>query len=161
MEYTLEANEIDTLVSVDIHSGSSPDSGWVITYAMSLEDSNTYRDTLTHTLITYPSGIIVRTEPGIPERYRLAQNYPNPFNPSTTIRITIPEQLTGQYADLRIFDVLGREVRRLYQGQVESGMMVINWDGRNSSNLDVPSGTYFYRFSTGQVDEVRAMQLIR
>ena len=153
--------ETDTMVSVDIISGSVPDSGWVVTYAMSLLDTNTYRDTLTHTLITYPSGIVIRTEPGIPERFRLGQNYPNPFNPSTTITISIPDHLVGRDAQLWVYDVLGRAVRQLYQGTLSSGVMKVMWDGRSAADIDVPSGTYFYLFSAGQTDVARSMQLVR
>ena len=162
VEYTLDPLEVDTLVSVDIiTSAPDPDSGWVITYAMSLEDTNTYRDTLTHTLITYENGIIIRTQPGIPDHFRLAQNYPNPFNPSTTISISIPDHLVGQDAELWVYDILGREVRRLYRGSLSSGVLTITWDGRNASSRDMPSGTYFYRFSAGQSWIVRSMQLVR
>jgi hypothetical protein len=159
--YTLEPLEVDTLVSVSIHSAPDPDSGWVVTYAFSLEDSNAYRDTLTHTLITYPQGVVVTTQPGIPQQFRLAQNYPNPFNPSTTITISIPDFLNGQEAKLQVFNILGQEIRRLFQGPVASGTLVIHWDGTDNGNLNAPSGTYFYRFSAGQVETVRTMQLMR
>ena len=161
MQYVLNPLEVDTMVSVDVRSGSTPDSGWVITTAMSLEDTNLYRETLTHTLITYANGIVVRTEPGIPERFLLAQNYPNPFNPSTTITISIPDYLIGQNALLEVYDILGREVQRLFQGTVTSGILITTWDGRNTGNHDVASGTYFYRFSTGQIHKVHSMQLVR
>ena len=161
MEYTLDALETDTLVTVDIYSGVEQDSGWVVTYAMSLVDTNMYRDTLTHTFITYPNGIIVHTEPGIPVQFRLAQNYPNPFNPSTTISISIPENLVGLAAGLYVYDILGREVRQLYQGSLSTGTLKVLWDGQSNDFRDVPSGTYFYRFTAGQTEMVRSMQLIR
>ncbi len=160
VEDPLEPFEIDTLVSVDFHTDSTADSGWVITTAFSTHDT-TYRDTLTHILYTTPNGVIIRTEPGIPERFRLTQNYPNPFNPSTTISISIPEHLTGQEGVLQVYDILGREVRRLYQGSLTTGMLTVMWDGSNSANFAVPSGTYFYRFSAGETNMVRSMQLVR
>jgi hypothetical protein len=161
MEYVLDALEIDTAVTVDIYSGSVQDSGWVVTYAMSLVDTNVYRDTVTNTFITYPNGIMVHTAPGIPEQFRLAQNYPNPFNPSTTISISIPENLVGQDAGLYVYDILGRQVRQLYRGRLSSGTLRVLWDGRNTDFTDVPSGTYFCRFAAGQMEVVRSMQLIR
>lgn len=160
VEDPLEAFEVDTAVSIGIHSGATPDTGWVITTAFSTHDT-TYRDTLTHTLYTTPNGIIVRTEPGIPERFRLAQNYPNPFNPSTTISISIPEHLTGQEGSLQVYDILGREVRTLYRGSLTSGVITVHWDGRNAQYFDVPSGVYFYRFSASDMNVARFMQLIR
>jgi hypothetical protein len=161
VDYVLNPLEVDTAVSVDIHASSTPDSGWVITTAMSLEDTNVYRETLTHTLITYPNGVIVKTEPGIPKQFLLSQNYPNPFNPSTTITISIPSEQIGQEAGLSVYDVLGREVQRLFQGPLTAGTLVVTWNGRDAGNHAVSSGTYFYRFSTGQVNAIRSMQLIR
>jgi len=157
----LGPHELDTLVSIDIISISTQDSGWVVTYVMSLLDTNTYRDTLTHTLITYPNGIVIRTVPGIPEELRLAQNYPNPFNPSTAISISIPENLTGREGQVWVHDILGRQVRRLYLGTLAAGELTMMWDGRDAGFVEVPSGTYFYSFSAGSMRTTRAMQLIR
>ena len=48
--------------------------------------------------------------------------------------------------DVRIFDVAGREVRALVRRQrLESGMHVIDWDGRGNDGRVVPSGIYFTR----------------
>jgi hypothetical protein len=161
VDYTLNPLEVDTAFTVDIHSSSTPDSGWVTATAMSLEDTNLYRVSLTFTLITYANGIIIKMEPGIPERFIVAQNYPNPFNPSTTISISIPDYLIGQNATLTVYDILGREVQRLFQGTVTSGILITAWDSRNTANREVASGTYFYRFTTGQVQSVHSMQLVR
>jgi hypothetical protein len=58
----------------------------------------------------------VEVEVGLaPKEFNLVQNYPNPFNPSTTIEFTVPEE--GK-ASLKIYDVLGREVATLFDGEV-------------------------------------------
>lgn len=71
----------------------------------------------------------------------LAQNYPNPFNPSTVISYQLP---TNAFVKLKIYDVLGREIRSLVNGRESAGdhSVVLNADG-------LPSGVYFYRLEAG------------
>jgi len=66
-------------------------------------------------------------------------NYPNPFNPTTTISYTLPEDGKVQ---IKIFDVLGREVATLMDGFDSKGNHSIVWNGSN-----VSSGIYFYSIS--------------
>ncbi|MCK9282067.1 MAG: GDSL-type esterase/lipase family protein [Melioribacteraceae bacterium] len=73
----------------------------------------------------------------IPTDFGLMQNYPNPFNPTTTIRYAIP--VSGM-VDLRIYDILGREVASIQQGLQDAGNYNVTW---NASNLS--SGFYVYR----------------
>lgn len=88
----------------------------------------------------------------------LAQNEPNPFNPSTTIRFTVAEK--GNVS-LSIFDANGRLVRSLVNGVSEAGSQEITWDGRDSSNLPVSSGVYFYRLTAGKFNESKKMVLLK
>lgn len=75
--------------------------------------------------------------------YSLFQNYPNPFNPSTEIVFTIPEASDVQ---IRIYDVLGKEVQRILSGRYEPGRYNVRW---NPVNL--PSGAYFYTITAESV----------
>jgi hypothetical protein len=88
----------------------------------------------------------------------LYQNHPNPFNPETRIQFSIPK--TSRTL-LRIYDVIGREVRTLVDRVVESGSYVIQWDGRDDDRLSVPSGVYFYCLSSGDFVSTKKMILIR
>jgi hypothetical protein len=73
----------------------------------------------------------------IPLEYRLHQAYPNPFNPSTSIRYELPLAST---VNLTVYDIVGREVATLVQGQQEAGYYETVW---NAASL--ASGIYFYR----------------
>ncbi len=75
--------------------------------------------------------------PEIPQKLALRQNYPNPFNPTTTISFSIPERGLVQ---LKIFDVLGREVAALINENLEQGNYQIPFDGSL-----LASGIYIYR----------------
>ena len=85
--------------------------------------------------------------------FSLYQNYPNPFNPSTTIKYSIPKQ---SYATLKVFDVLGREVATLADGEHAQGNYKLEF---NASNLT--SGIYFYRIEAGSFVDIKKMILLR
>jgi hypothetical protein len=94
----------------------------------------------------------------IPITYRLYQNYPNPFNPSTTIEFQLPE---ATHVHLKIYDILGREVRTLINEQFPSGIHRVHWDGKNNSGITVASGVYLYRIRARNFISVKKSVLIR
>ncbi|MGA3244188.1 MAG: T9SS type A sorting domain-containing protein [Bacteroidota bacterium] len=94
----------------------------------------------------------------VPQEFALEQNFPNPFNPTTQIRFTNPQ--AGQ-VKLSIFDLLGREVKVLYQGTPNAGEHTLTWDSRNASGEAMPSGVYFCRLTQGDRQITRKMLLIR
>ncbi|MFH0733711.1 MAG: T9SS type A sorting domain-containing protein [bacterium] len=69
--------------------------------------------------------------------FAIEQNYPNPFNASTQIRYSIPQ--TGKVT-IKLYDILGKEVKNLYDGMKESGSYELNIDCN-----DLASGIYIYR----------------
>ncbi len=83
----------------------------------------------------------------LPNQLNLKQNYPNPFNPSTTIELEIaPGNAQGEMS-LIIYDLLGKQVRKLLSGEKISGSYQLVWDGRNEEGTLAPSGIYFYTLS--------------
>ncbi len=80
-------------------------------------------------------GPINVTASGIPSQLRLSQNYPNPFNPSTTIRYELP---AAGFVTLKVFDMLGREIRTLVNEQQGIGTQTVRFDAG-----DLSGGVYF------------------
>jgi hypothetical protein len=101
-------------------------------------------------------GIIINVEDenniNPPEEF-LLNNYPNPFNPQTTIRFYIPER---SFIKLRVFDMLGNEVRMLLNEEKDIGYHEINFDGSG-----LPSGVYFYTLQTPKFIQTKKMVLLR
>lgn len=83
----------------------------------------------------------------------LNQNYPNPFNPSTNISFSIPR--TGS-VKAEVFDMLGRKVATLVDGNLTAGTHQFRFDGSNLS-----SGIYFYSINFEGKQQLRKMMLIK
>ena len=90
--------------------------------------------------------------------FSLQQNYPNPFNPSTIIKYSIPSVETNGHASvqLRVYDVLGREVTTLVNEEQLPGNYEVNFKGENLS-----SGIYFARLTARSFSKTISMQLIK
>jgi len=89
----------------------------------------------------------------LPRTYALAQNYPNPFNPSTLIRYQLP---TNSRVTLKIYDVLGQEVRSVVDEVQDAGYKVVRFDAS-----DLPSGVYFYRLQAGKFSDIKKMLMLK
>lgn len=86
-----------------------------------------------------------------PAGVRLEQNRPNPFNPTTQIRYELPE--SGRIV-LTVFDVLGREVARLVDGEMPAGSHSVDFDASGLS-----SGVYFYTMQAAGTSHTEMMIL--
>jgi hypothetical protein len=80
-----------------------------------------------------------------PKAFALGNNYPNPFNPSTSIPVELPH--TADIA-LRVYNILGEEVRTLFSGTLAAGRYTFEWDGKSNHGSAVASGVYLYRMTT-------------
>lgn len=95
---------------------------------------------------------------GLPKNLSLSQNYPNPFNPSTTIQYYLPG--TSDVV-LKIFNILGKEVKTLADEIQTSGNKTYTWNGKSNNGITVPSGVYFYRLTYKDKTFCRKMMLVK
>lgn len=92
------------------------------------------------------------------EKYNLEQNYPNPFNPSTEIVFQI---VKPGNVKLKVYDLLGREVKTLVDKELNNGTYSVTWFGENNFGEQLSSGVYFYRIETGDFIQTKKMILLR
>ena len=102
--------------------------------------------------------LIQDDSPALPEEFMLEGNYPNPFNPTTTIRFALPE--SGAIS-MAVYDMLGREVSVLVNGEMNAGWHEVQWDGRSYSGATVPSGVYLVRLAMGSNVQVHRVTLLK
>lgn len=100
----------------------------------------------------------VQEHASIPVEYALSQNYPNPFNPSTTISYDLPKSI---HVKLVIYNVLGKEVRKLVDATQAAGHHQITWNSKNEAATSVASGVYFYRIKAGDFEMTRKLMLMK
>jgi hypothetical protein len=89
----------------------------------------------------------------IPSRLVLEQNYPNPFNPTTTIEYGIPLK---SFVTIKLFDILGREVAVLVNGERQAGAYKIEFNASRFS-----SGIYIYQLRSGSLIQTKKMMLLK
>ncbi len=94
----------------------------------------------------------------LPERFALLANFPNPFNPVTSIGYELP---TTTNVILKVYNILGQEVRTLVRGVESAGFKQVQWDGRDASGRSAASGIYIYRIEAGSFVQSRKMLLIK
>lgn len=104
----------------------------------------------------YPYTAVGQNEPGVvsmPKEYNLFNNYPNPFNPTTIISYSLPKQT---YVELKIYDMLGREVSTLVNKEQIAGEYKIKFDGTS-----LPSGIYIYSIHAGEYRASKKLMLLK
>ncbi|MCF8243124.1 MAG: T9SS type A sorting domain-containing protein [Melioribacteraceae bacterium] len=105
----------------------------------------------------------------IAAEYKLYQNYPNPFNPTTTIKYSIPNTVGDENLPagrqgvrplltitMKIYDILGREVRALVNEKQKPGNYEIEFDGS-----EFASGVYFYQLRSGEFIDTKKFVLLK
>src|SRR5207249_4134401 len=88
----------------------------------------------------------------VPRDYFLGQNYPNPFNPSTSISYGVPRPGNVR---VQVFDILGRLMETIVDGEKEPGTYSAMWDANALS-----SGLYYYRLTAGGFVETKKALLL-
>ena len=113
------------------------------------------------TLVNSPAGCIrldyltgiEEENNNLPTVYKLYNNYPNPFNPATTIKYDVPN---NAFVKLTVYDILGKQVAQLVNKEMVAGRYEATWDASNYA-----SGTYIYKFESGEFTDVKKMILIK
>lgn len=130
--------------------------GDTIRYRIIAQDISSYHNKDSTALYSFKiiQSIGINSNAGaVPERYYLYQNYPNPFNPITKMTFDIPKL---GLVSLKVFDVLGREVKVILNEIKSPGSYSIDFDASELS-----SGVYFYRLESKEFTDVKRMILIK
>ncbi|MFO7841780.1 MAG: tandem-95 repeat protein [Fidelibacterota bacterium] len=130
------------------------------------EDAITIRVTDGHDMIVYYMPVYVhevdRFLTANPEKLELLPNSPNPFTEFTDIRYSLP---VGCHVTIRIYDLLGKEIKELANGYHEASNHSVRWYGENESGMPAPSGVYLCRMVAmiegDPVIIMRKMMLVR
>ncbi|MCZ6803138.1 MAG: T9SS type A sorting domain-containing protein, partial [Proteobacteria bacterium] len=93
-----------------------------------------------------------------PIEFGLSQNFPNPFNAGTTIRYSLPR---NSHVTLKIYDLLGREVRALVDEPQEAGFHTVRWDSRDNSGTPSASGIFYYTMRAGEFVQSKKLILLK
>ena len=96
-----------------------------------------------------------------PDKFMINNAYPNPFNPSTTIEYAIPDARTHGKVSIQIYDITGRLVSKLVDGQKAAGWHSVVWNGKNTFGTVVPAGMYLVRVSAGNELKLTKVMLVR
>jgi hypothetical protein len=102
--------------------------------------------------------ISVSSQELIPHEFALTQNYPNPFNPVTEAGFDLPE---ASNVLIRVFSMLGKEVKTLVDQPKQAGRYSVSWDGTDNNGILAPSGIYFLQMQASSFSYVRKMTFIR
>ena len=94
----------------------------------------------------------------LPTVYALHQNYPNPFNPVTNLSYDLPEDAM---VNITIFDMMGKVVRTLVNGQQSAGYKRLQWSATNNSGHPISAGLYIYTIQAGDFSQTRKMILLK
>jgi hypothetical protein len=95
----------------------------------------------------------IEREIEIPSQFCLLQNYPNPFNPTTTINYQLS---TNSHIQMKVFDVLGREIITLVDETKGAGDYTVQWNA-----INFPNGVYYCRLNAGSIMKIVKMILMK
>ena len=95
-----------------------------------------------------------------PLDFSLSPNYPNPFNAATAFALYVPGDGPATVS-LRIYNVLGQQVRTLVDGPVSPGRHLVLWEGTDEAGAGLASGVFFARMESGGFSQTRKIVLTR
>ncbi len=97
-------------------------------------------------------------DPEIPLQFKISNAYPNPFNPQTNINVDLT---ISQNIQVHIYDIQGRLVQSLFDGEMSAGSHVLTWNGSATNGKAVPSGTYFVRLNGDGMESWKKVTLLK
>ena len=133
---------------------SLPPPGVTYYYGVTALDHMQNESMLSNIMGLNSGGVVgVDDRPAVAMNFSLYQNYPNPFNPTTVISFQLPSE---QHITLKVYDLLGREVRVLVDGVLSAGYHNVQFGGSG-----LASGVYIYRIAAGEHVVSKKMQLMK
>ena len=88
-----------------------------------------------------------------PDAIKLHGAFPNPVRGTATLRYELPEEAR---LSIRIYDVLGREIKTLVEAQKKAGRRSVQIDASN-----LTAGTYFVRLRSGATVQTSRITVVR
>ena len=96
---------------------------------------------------------------GLPDKFMINKPYPNPFNPSVTIEYALPQATTQ--VSIQIYDITGRLINKLVDGEKTAGWHSAVWHGNNAIGKQASSGLYLVRVIAGDGVKLTKVMLVR
>jgi len=137
-------------------TGSTPVKYASVTFVDGSDTTKKY-STITDTSGNYQLSVITKIKdetPSLPQSFELMQNYPNPFSSETAIPYKLNQ---GSDVSIKIFNILGQEVKSFKAVEQGTGKHGITWDGRDDFGKKVSTGVYFYQLLAGGETQVKKM----
>ena len=130
------------------------DAGTLAEYGLEWDDTQEASDHLPRVFdISLEPNVGIDKNKQFPLDFGILNNYPNPFNPTTTINITVEIR---HATSLNVYDINGRLIDLVFQGELEIGTHEFQWEGTNYS-----SGIYFIKMQSGDYVQTRKMILLK
>ncbi len=126
-------------LSINAYTDRIPDSSKVYTYVVTSLDRLKNESQPSNSVVTK---VIVVEQ--VLTNYDLSPGYPNPFNSVINFSYSVP---TRAFVDIRIFDLLGREIKRVISDVHQSGTYNFHWDGKDKFGKGIASGVYICKMS--------------
>jgi hypothetical protein len=153
----LTPNETDVL-DLTFMTGATPGTATVQITVTNLNNTSDFR------VLTFTATATVTNLSAVPgaASFSLAQNYPNPYSSGrsagTTIGYVLP---TSTHAVLKVYNLLGKEIRTLVNESRPAGRSTVVWDGRDHHGRLVAPGIYMYKLSAGKQSFSRRLSFTR
>ncbi|PLX26760.1 MAG: hypothetical protein C0600_10640 [Ignavibacteria bacterium] len=164
--YPPSTDKVDGILGASEHeeldvafiTGAEPASGCVEVTLTNLDNANE------SAVMTFCASTLTSIEYRAPavRSMSLSQNYPNPFsaskNSASTIAFYMP---TPGNVSLKVYNLLGKEVRTLLDEARAAGKSSVAWDGRDNGGQKLPAGVYIYKLSAGKQTISKRMMFTR